>query len=117
MYGFSHRMPRKVSPHTVQSDTTRCGDSRVGHPGRVGEEQGLKKKFGSKKLRQGAKKAAKPENDGVCLDKMTEIKGLAFPRNSTVESTHLEPPEAPPAFPFLFEFEKGASCTIPMLVF
>jgi hypothetical protein len=22
-------------PHTVQSDTTRCGDSRVGHPGRA----------------------------------------------------------------------------------
>jgi hypothetical protein len=24
-----------VCPHTVQSDTTRCGDSRVGHPGRA----------------------------------------------------------------------------------
>ena len=22
-------------PHTVQSDTTRCGDSRVGHPGKA----------------------------------------------------------------------------------
>jgi hypothetical protein len=26
---------RVISPHTVQSDTTRCGDSRVGHPGRA----------------------------------------------------------------------------------
>ena len=25
-------------PHTVQSDTTRCGDSRVGHPGRASIE-------------------------------------------------------------------------------
>jgi hypothetical protein len=24
-----------LCPHTVQSDTTRCGDSRVGHPGRA----------------------------------------------------------------------------------
>jgi hypothetical protein len=24
-----------ASPHTVQSDTTRCSDSRVGHPGRA----------------------------------------------------------------------------------
>jgi hypothetical protein len=25
-------------PHTVQSDTTRCGDGRVGHPGRASIE-------------------------------------------------------------------------------
>jgi hypothetical protein len=37
----SPKMLRKATlvhmccPHTVQSDTTRCGDSRVGHPGRA----------------------------------------------------------------------------------